>query len=171
MCLQNVFSGMFSPRGKASLLQEQILSFRVLIFFQKFLSWKANRKSQKLLYFMEMAEERGTVSSYLNVFGYTTVLYRLSCKEYSSIISAGKGWEVNFFRKKMFRENGMRKNPLIPISRKVVHKKKRRLGRGERRFSSILVISLGNLCRYTFQTGTVCFWLWPLYQECLISDC
>ena len=100
MCLQNVFSGMFSPRGKTSLLQEQILSFRVQISFpfradpikEKFLSRKANRKSEKLLYFIKMAEERGTVSSYLNVFGYTTVLYGLFCTEDSRIIYAGKGW-------------------------------------------------------------------------------
>ena len=73
MCLQNVFSGLFSPRGRTSLLQEQILSFRVQISFpfradpnqEKFLSRKANRESQKLLYFIKMAEERGTVSSYL----------------------------------------------------------------------------------------------------------
>ena len=37
-----------------------------------------------------MAEERGTVSSYLNVFGYTTVLYRLFCKGDSRTIYAGK---------------------------------------------------------------------------------
>ena len=100
MCLQNVFSGLFSPRGKTSLLQEQILSFRAQIFFpfradpiqEKFLSRKANRKSQKLLYFIKMAEERGPVSSYLNVCGYTTVLYRLFCKGDSRIIYAGKGW-------------------------------------------------------------------------------
>ena len=48
VCLQNVFSVRFSPRGKTSLLQEQILSFRVQICFpfradpiqEKFLSWK-----------------------------------------------------------------------------------------------------------------------------------
>ena len=56
-----------------------------------------------------MAEERGTVSSYLNVFDYTTVLYRLFCKGDSRIIYAGKGWEVNSFRKKMLRENRIRK--------------------------------------------------------------
>ena len=60
-----------------------------------------------LLY--KMAEERGTESSYLNVFGYTTVLYRLFCKGDSRIIYAEKGWEVNSFSKKMFRENRMRK--------------------------------------------------------------
>ena len=100
MCLQNVFSGMFSPRGKTSLVQEQFLSFRVQISFpfragpiqEKFLSGKANRKKKKLLYPIKMAEERGTVSSYLNVFGYTTVLYRLFCKGDSRIIYAGKGW-------------------------------------------------------------------------------
>ena len=123
-----MFSGIFSPRGKTSLLQEQILSFRVQISFpfradpipEKFLSRKANRKSQKLLYLIKMAKERGTVSSYLNVYGYTTVLYRLFCKGDSRIIYAGKGWEVNSFRKKMFRENRMRKNSLTSISRNVV---------------------------------------------------
>ena len=106
--LQNVFSGMFSPRGKTSLLQEQILSFSVQIFFlleqiqfqKKFLSRKANRKSQKLLYFIKMAEEHGTVSSYLNVFGYTTVLYRLFCKGDSRIINTGKGWEETLSERK-----------------------------------------------------------------------
>ena len=44
-----------------------------------------------------MAEERGTVYSYLNVFGYTTVLYRLFCKGDCRIIYGGKGWEVNSF--------------------------------------------------------------------------
>ena len=70
-----------------------------------------------LFYFIKMAEEHGTVSSYLYVFGYTTVLYRLFCKGDSRIIYAGKGWEVNSFRKKIFRENRMRKNPptLIPV--------------------------------------------------------
>ena len=100
MCLQIVFSGLFSPRGKTSLLQEQIISSRVQISFpfragpiqEKFLSRKANRKSQMLLYFIKMAEERGTVSSYLNVCGYTTVLYRLFCREDSRIMYAGKGW-------------------------------------------------------------------------------
>ena len=100
MCLQNVFFGLFSPRGKTSLLQEQILSFRVQISFpfradpiqEEFLSRKSNSKSQKLLYFIKMAEERGTVSSYLSVCGYTTVLYRLFCKGGSRIIYAGKGW-------------------------------------------------------------------------------
>ena len=100
MCLQNVFSGLFSHRGKTSLLQEQILSLRVQISFpfradpiqEKFLSRKANRKSQKLFYFIKMEEECGTVSSYLNVSGYTTVLYRLFCKGDSRIIYAGKGW-------------------------------------------------------------------------------
>ena len=99
VCLQNVFSGMFSPRGKNSLLQEQLLSFRVQMFFpfkadpiqEKFFSWKANRKSPKLPYFIKMAKERGTVSSYLNVFGYTTVLYRLFCKGDSRIIYAEQG--------------------------------------------------------------------------------
>ena len=70
-----------------------------------------------------MAEERGIVSSYLSVFDYTTVLYRLFCKRDSRIIYAGKDWEVNSFRKKMYRmyrENRMRKNPLTPIPRKVV---------------------------------------------------
>ena len=65
VCLQNVFSGLFTLRGKTSLLQEQILSFRVQISFpfradpiqEKFLSRKANRKSQKLLYFIKIAEE------------------------------------------------------------------------------------------------------------------
>ena len=33
VCLQNVFSGLFSPRGKTSLLQKQILSFRIQISF------------------------------------------------------------------------------------------------------------------------------------------
>ena len=83
-----VFRNVFTPRGKSSLLQEQILFFRVQICFpfraepirKKFLSRKANGKSQKLLYFIKMTEERGTVSSNLNVFGYTTVLYRLFCK-------------------------------------------------------------------------------------------
>ena len=64
--------------------REQILSFRFQISFpfradpiqEKFLSRKAIRKSEKLIYFMKMAEERGTVSSYLNVCGYTIVLYR-----------------------------------------------------------------------------------------------
>ena len=77
---------MFSSRGKISLLKEQIFSFGDQIFFpfradpiqEKFLSWKANRKSQKLLYFIKMAAECGTVSSYLNVFGYTTVLAYLA---------------------------------------------------------------------------------------------
>ena len=100
VCLQNVFSGLFFPRGKTSLLQEQILSFRFQISFpfradpiqEKFLSRKAYRKSKKLLYFIKMAGERGTVSSYLNVCGYTTVLYRLFCKTDSRIIYAGKGW-------------------------------------------------------------------------------
>ena len=100
MYLQNVFSGLFSPRGKTSHLQERILSFRFQISFplradpsqEKFLSRKANRKSQKLLYFIKMAEERGNVPSYLNVCGYTTVLYRLFCKTDSRIIYSGKGW-------------------------------------------------------------------------------
>ena len=82
------------------LQEEQILSFRVQISFpfradpiqDKYLSRKANRKSQKVLYFIKMAEERGTVSSYLNVCGYTTVLYRLFCKGDSRIIYAGKDW-------------------------------------------------------------------------------
>ena len=82
------------------LLQEQILSFRVQISFpfradpiqEMFLSRKANRKSQKLLFFIKMAEECGTVSSYLNVCCYTTVLYRLFCKGDNRIIYAGKGW-------------------------------------------------------------------------------
>ena len=110
MCLQNVFSGMFSPRRKTSLLQEQILSCRVQISFLfradpiqgKFLSRKANRKSQKLLYFIKMAEKRGTVSSYLNVFGYTTVLYRLFCKENSRIVYAGKGWGQLFQKENVY---------------------------------------------------------------------
>ena len=64
-----------------------------------------------LFYFIKMAEERGTISSYLNVFGYTIVLYRLFYKGDSRIIYAGKGWEVNSFKKKMFRGNRMRKKP------------------------------------------------------------
>ena len=88
------FPACFSPGGKTSLL-----SFRVQNFFpfradpiqEKFLSRKANRKPQKLLYFIKMAKERGTVSSYLNVFGHTTVLYRLFCKGDRKIIYAGKG--------------------------------------------------------------------------------
>ena len=107
-----------------------------------------------------MAEERRTVSTYLNVFGYTTVLCRLFYKGDSRIINARKGWGVNSFRQKMYRENRTRKNLITPIPHKVVHCpiKSRRLGKGEGRFLSILVISLGNLCiGYMFQTGTVCF--------------
>ena len=94
------FPECFLLKVKTSLLQEQILSFIVQISFpfradpiqEKILSRKANRKKKELLYPIKMAEERGTVSSYLNVFGYTTVLYRLFCKGDSRIIYAGKGW-------------------------------------------------------------------------------
>ena len=62
-------------------LESRVLfPFRADPIQERFLSWKANKKSQKLLYFKKMAEEHGSVSSYLNVFGYTTVLYRLFCK-------------------------------------------------------------------------------------------
>ena len=82
MCTQNVFFGMFSPS----------FLFRADPIKEKFLYRKANRKSQKLLYFIKMAEKGGTVSSYLTVFGYATVLYRLFCKGDRRIIYAGKGW-------------------------------------------------------------------------------
>ena len=111
-----MFSELFSPRETLRSYRSKFFPLESRFFFpfridpiqEKFLSWKATRKSQNLLYSLKTAEERGTVSSYLNVFGCTTVLYRLFCELDSGIIYAGKGWKVNSFRKKMFRENRMR---------------------------------------------------------------